>query len=103
MRKQAKIATLLAVILAVSLFAAYTTRNFSEILGDTLPATCLIGEQIWLTTEQPGEELFGCTDDAPVTWTRLGSQHSYGQLYIDSALGITVNLAKTGTYYLLTT
>lgn len=86
---------LLLIPRATLLYPAFVTRNFNEILGDTLPATCLVGDQAFKTDEQIGEELYLCTSTD--NWTPQGFTPAFGELYEDSA-GTVINLPTADNF-----
>lgn len=46
--------------------------------GNTLPATCVVGQQFFKTNATAGQNLYGCT--ATNTWTVLGDGSGIGSL-----------------------
>lgn len=81
------------VLITALLYGAFTTRNFSEILGGTQPATCTVGDVAFDTDN--GVTL-RCT--AADTWTEVALPPAYGQLWEHNAGGTVINIATGGTF-----
>lgn len=87
-----RLKVILSFLVALVLYGAYTTRNFSEIIGDTQPGTCLVGEVAFDTDN--GVTL-RCTEVN--TWTEVALPPAYGQLYEDGG-GTVITIDTGGTY-----
>jgi len=83
---------ILLTLLSVLLYGAFTTRNFSEILGDTQPGTCTAGDAAFDTDNNVTLRCIGGN-----VFAAVAMPSAYGQLYEDSA-GTVINIATGGTF-----
>ena len=87
-----KRATLIAGLFLLATFAAFETRNFSENLGTTIPATCTVGDVAYDIDDQI---TYRCA--ATNVFSAVNFPPAYGQLYENGA-GTVINITTGGTF-----
>ena len=86
-------APFLPLIVAAYLFGAFTTRNFSEILGDTQLGTCVVGDTAYDTDNNVTLRCIGGN-----VYAAVAMPSAYGQLYEETPGGTNINIATGGTF-----
>ena len=97
LRKLALI-TITVSITSVLLYGAFTSRNFSEVIGTTQPATCTIGDIAYDTDD---EITYRCT--ATDTWTASGGGIAASDIVIPPDTYANLPAAGTAGRLFLTT